>query len=215
MNKQFKKHLCISLSFLAAFLLWTAAVKFVDVQSIGPMDTSVGLASVNRFFHEITGVHMWLYAVTDWLGLIPLAFVLFFAIFGLGQWIKRGHLFRVDGSILALGVFYILVFGAYILFEELVINYRPVLIEGRLEASYPSSTTMLVLCVIPTAILQFHSRIQKPVLRKYLLSALLAFAIFMVVGRVISGVHWLTDILGGALLSAGLVTLYYTATSSK
>ena len=37
----------------------------------------------------------------------------------------------------------------------------------------------------------------------------------MVIGRLISGVHWLTDIIGGVLLSAGIVMMYYTVTSLK
>lgn len=85
----------------------------------------------------------------------------------------------------------------YFLFEKVVINYRPVLIEGVLEASYPSSTTMLTPCVIPTAILQFKSRIKNVAIRKTVLTVLAIFAAFMVIGRLISGAHWLTDIIGG------------------
>ena len=36
-----------------------------------------------------------------------------------------------------------------------------------------------------------------------------AFIVFVVGGRMISGVHWISDIVGGALLSAGLVATYY------
>lgn len=92
--------------------------------------------------------------------------------------------------------------------EKVVINYRPVLIDGVLEVSYPSSTTMLALCVIPTAMMQLKSRIKRSAVRRVVLVILAAFAAFMVAGRLISGVRWLTDIIGGVLLSAGLVTLY-------
>jgi undecaprenyl-diphosphatase len=98
--------------------------------------------------------------------------------------------------------------AAYILFEYLVINYRPVLISGILEASYPSSTTLLVLTVMPTAMLQLKERIQNRAFRNCVLVLIAAFTAFMVIGRLLSGVHWLTDILGGILLSAGLVGLY-------
>ena len=105
-----------------------------------------------------------------------------------------------------------MVLAAYLLFEKFAVNYRLVLIDGFLEASYPSSTTMLTLCVIPTAMLQLRRRIPRAGLRRVILWMLGIFTAFMVVGRLLSGVHWLTDIVGGALLSAGLVALYAAVT---
>jgi len=208
MKKKNRKNFCIAACMLLAFLLWTAAIKFVDVEAIGPQESSVGFATINRFVHNLTGVHMSLYTITDWLGLVPLMFVIGFGTLGLIQWIKRKHLLKVDCSILVLGGFYIVVMAVYILFEMLVVNYRPVLIDGILEASYPSSTTMLVMCVMPTAIMQFNVRIKHNVLKRFAASAIIAFIVFMIVVRLISGVHWFTDIIGGALLSAGLVLMY-------
>ena len=203
-----KRKIYIGLGLLAAFLLWTLAVSRVDVQSIGPQASSVGFATVNGWFHSLTGVNMTLYTITDWLGLVPVAFGFGFATLGLAQWIRRRSIFKVDRSILVLGGFYIVTLMAYLLFEEWVINYRPVLIQGFLEASYPSSTTLLTLCVMPTAQLQLGRRIQDPAFRRIVGIAITAFTLFMVVGRLLSGVHWLTDIIGGILLSAALVTLY-------
>ena len=199
---------------LIAFGLWTTALSFVDVQTIGPRNSAVGFAALNRFFHSLTGVHMALYTVTDWLGLVPIAFALGFALLGLAQWIQRKRFLLVDRSLLALGGFYIGVMTVYFLFERLVINYRPVLISGFLEASYPSSTTMLVLCVMPTAMLQLNARMQCRWLRKLVLGTIAGFTLFMVLGRLLSGVHWLTDIVGGILLSGGLVALYASASMS-
>ena len=151
---------------------------------------------------------MSLYVITDWLGLIPIGVAFGFAVLGLVQWIKRKKLFKVDRSILALGGFYIVVMAVYVLFEFVVINYRPTLIDGYLEASYPSSTTMLVMCVMPTAMIQLHARIKSDVFRRCVLISIAAFTAFMVIGRLVSGVHWITDIIGGALVSAGLVITY-------
>ena len=200
---------------LALFALWTLAVSRIDVQAIGPQGSSVGFASLNAAVHRLTGVHMALYTLTDWLGLLPLLVVLGFAALGLAQLIQRKSLMKVDRSILALGGFYMLVMAAYLLFEEVVVNYRPVLIEGRLEASYPSSTTMLVLCVMPTAIMQLSRRIRSRHLKICVTVVLTAFSVFMVVGRLLSGVHWLSDIVGGLLLSAGLVALYAAAAQKE
>lgn len=203
-----KKYLCASICFLATFVLWTLLVCFVDVRAIGPQGSLVGFATLNGFVHESVGVNMHLYEITDWLGLVPILVALFFALLGLVQLIKRRSLLKVDRSILALGVFYILVMAAYVFFEIVVINYRPILIDGYLEASYPSSTTMLVMCVMPTAATQAKSRIKNKTLRACVIIAIIAFVAFMVLGRLISGVHWISDIIGGALFSLGIVLMY-------
>ena len=200
----------IGLLFLLIFVVWTILLNFVDVKIVGPRNSTVGFATINTFFHELTGTNMSLYIITDWLGLVPVAICLWFAILGLIQWIKRKNILKVDLSILILGIFYIFVITAYLLFEDVVINYRPILINGYLEASYPSSTTMLVMCVMPTAIMQFNHRIKNRLLQNCISIIITAFIAFMVIGRLISGVHWLTDIIGGVLLSAGLVTMYYS-----
>lgn len=208
-----RKYFIAAAALLAAFVLWTAALFLVDVQPIGPEGTSVGFAALNDSFHRLTGVHMALYTLTDWLGLIPVGIAMGFALLGLAQWIRRRRLSRVDGSILVLGGFYMLIIAAYLFFESFVVNHRPVLIEGRLEASYPSSTTLLTLCVIPTAAMQLHGRIRHALFRRSCVAALLTFGTFMVFARLVSGVHWLSDIIGGALLSAGLVMLYQAVCS--
>ena len=208
MKKENKRNFYIEICMLVAFLLWTVAIQFVDMQEIGPRESAVGFATINHFVHTLTGVHMSLYTITDWLGLVPIMFVMGFGTLGLIQWIKRKHLLKVDYSILVLGGFYIVVMAVYVLFEMFVVNYRPVLINGYLETSYPSSTTMLVMCVMPTAIMQFNARIKNDILKRCVSSTIIAFIVFMVIGRLISGVHWFTDIVGGALVSAGLVLMY-------
>jgi len=195
MKKENQRNFCIAICMLLAFLLWTIAIQFVDVQAIGPQESTVGLATINQFVHNLTGVHMPLYTITDWLGLVPLMFVMGFGTLGLVQWIKRKNLLKVDYSILVLGEFYIVLMAAYILFEVFVINYRPVLINGSLEASYPSSTTMLVMCVMPTVIMQLNTRIKSDVLKRCVSSAITIFVVFMVIGRLVSGVHWFSDTL--------------------
>ena len=198
----------LSAGLLTAFALWTALLTRVDVRPIGPNGSTVGMATLNVAFHRLTGVHMTLYTVTDWLGLVPVAMCVGFGILGLVQWIRRRRLGRVDRSLLVLGGFYLTVMGAYLLFEKLTVNYRPVLIDGCFEASYPSSTTLLTLCVMPTAATQLWGRIKRKTLRCCVVCAILGFTLFMVVARLVSGVHWLTDILGGVLLSGGLVAGY-------
>ena len=209
MKKKSRRLFFLGASLLAAFVLWTVLVCFVDVQAIGPEGSSVGFATLNGCVHDFTGVNMSLYVITDWLGLIPIGVAFGFAVLGLVQWIKRKSILKVERSILALGGFYIVVMAVYILFQMVVINYRPTLIDGYLEASYPSSTTMLVMCVMPTAMMQLRTRIKNDVFRRCAMIAIAAFIAVMVIGRLISGVHWITDIIGGALVSAAIVWMYY------
>ena len=195
---------------LAVFVLWTVLICFVDVQAIGPRQSSVGFATLNGYIHNLTGVNMSLYIITDWLGLVPIGVAFGFAVLGIVQCIKRKSLLKVDRSILTLGGFYIVVMAVYILFEIVVINYRPTLIDGYLEASYPSSTTILVMCVMPTAMMQLRTRIKNDLFRRCVMLTITVFITFMVIGRLVSGVHWITDIIGGALLSTAIVLMYYS-----
>ena len=208
MKQNRQKRLLFALCLLAAFAGWTILVALADLAPIGPNGSVVGLATLNGAMRDLVGVRMELYVLTDWLGLVPILTALGFAALGLVQWIGRRSLWRVDRSLLVLGVFYAAVMAFYLLFELAVVNYRPVLINGALEASYPSSTTLLVLCVMPTAAMQLRARIQNRMLGRAVALAVAAFTAFTVLGRVLSGVHWITDIIGGMLLSAGLLMLY-------
>lgn len=206
-----KRNLLIGVGLLAAFALWTFMIMSVDVQNVGQHGTTVGFATINVWFHKLTGVHMRIYIVTDWLGLVPIAVCMCFAALGLIQLIKRRSLFKVDLDIILLGIYYILVIFGYLIFEMIPINYRPVPIDGIMEASYPSSTTLLVLSVMPTLIMQMRRRCKSKAVRYTVYALAVSFSAFMVIGRLISGVHWATDIIGSVFLSFGLFTLYYAA----
>ena len=215
-----KRNLLTGVGLIGAFALWTALIQCVDVQAVGQNGTKIGFAEFNVWFHQLTGVHMTIYTITDWLGLVPIFICLCFGVLGLVQLIKRRSLLRVDPDILLLGAYYVLVIACYLIFEMIPINYRPVLIEGRQEGSYPSSTTLLVLSVMPTLMFQENRRVSNAMIRKAVAVSVIAFSAFMVIGRLISGVHWATDIIGSVLLSAGLYMLYrsvvlYTYRSQK
>ena len=210
MEKKNSRLFWVGVGLLAVFVLWTVLIRFVDVEAIGPRQSSVGFATLNGYIHNLTGVNMSLYIITDWLGLVPIGVAFGFAVLGIVQCIKRKSLLKVDRSILTLGGFYIVVMAVYILFEIVVINYRPTLIDGYLEASYPSSTTILVMCVMPTAMMQLRTRIKNNLFRRCVMLTITVFITFMVIGRLVSGVHWITDIIGGALLSTAIVLMYYS-----
>ena len=205
---KWKRQVWTGAGLLVLFVLWTVLIRTVDVRAIGPEGSKVGFAAWNAWFHQLTGVHMTLYTVTDWLGLVPILICGCFGILGLYQWIRRKRLIQVDPDILLLGVYYLLVIAGYLVFEMVPVDYRPILIEGYLEASYPSSTTLLVLSVMPTLKFQADRRCGNRAVRCLAAAFAVLFSAFMVTGRLVAGVHWATDIIGSVFLSAGLFLLY-------
>lgn len=209
MKKRSGKILTLGIIMLLLFAVWTLLVQTIDVRPVGCRGTDIGFAALNVSFHKMTGVHMWVYSVTDWLGLVPVSICMIFGAVGLIQLIKRRSLFKVDTDIILLGIYYILVIFGYLIFEMIPINYRPILIEGFPEASYPSSTTLLVMSVMPTLALWTYRRAGSAKLRRAVYAFTVLFTAFMVIGRTAAGVHWLTDIIGSVLLSAGLYLVYH------
>ena len=206
-----KRLLWIGCIIIAGFAIWTLLIQVVDVQPLGINRTNIGFAIINCWFHRLTGVHMVIYTITDWLGIIPVFICIIFGGIGCIQLLKRRSLLKVDYDIILLGTYYILVILGYFIFEMMPINYRPILIEGFMEASYPSSTTLLVLCVMPTLIEQVNRRSENEISKKVIKALVICFSVFMVFGRLVSGVHWLTDIVGSIMLSVGLFCIYKAA----
>ena len=207
MNKK-KRNFFISTILILLAVVFTILVKVVDVKQVGVNETSIGFATLNQFVFKTTGVNMIWYHITDWLGLVPIFMAMAYALLGLVQLIKRKSLFKVDKEIIILGLFYVVVISIYIFFEKVIVNYRPILMNGFLEASYPSSHTLMTICLCGSSIIvnkkMFNNKITK------LMNMLSLIIIFItVIGRLISGVHWFTDIIGGIFISiALLMTLY-------
>ena len=208
MKRNGKKFLVLGIAFMAAFAVWTALIQIVDVKPCGQNGTNIGFATFNSWFHKLTGVHMILYHVTDWLGLVPICICIIFGWLGFVQLIKRRSLFKVDSDLVFLGIYYVIVVFGYLIFEMIPINYRPILIEGFMEASYPSSTTLLVLSVMPTLVFQVNRRTEHAIFKRVIYILTCAFCVFMVMGRLVCGVHWSTDIVGSVMLSMGLFCVY-------
>ena len=187
-----------------------ALIRFVDVAPIGAQGTSIGLSHLNQFVFDFFGVNMLWYNITDWLGIAAVLTAFLFAIIGLVQLIKRRSLLKVDREILALGVLYLVVIGLYIIFETVIINYRPIIRPDntRPEASFPSSHTMLVCVIMGSAAMLINRYIKNKTLCRALRAMCFVIIIVTVVGRSIAGVHWFTDIFGGVLISVTLLSLY-------
>ena len=198
-----------AVSGLSAALL-IILVRFVDVRPIGPEGTSIGLSYLNQFVFDRFGVNMLWYEITDWLGVAAVLTAFLFALTGMVQLIKRRSLLKVDRAILALGGLYIIVIGLYVLFEVLIVNYRPIIMPGGTgpEASFPSSHTMLVCVIMGSAMMLIDRYIGVKTLQSLLRIICAVIIGVTVIGRSIAGVHWFTDILGGILISASLLALF-------
>lgn len=207
MNKTQKKYI-VTAGLFVLFIIYTILVATIDVQPVGPLKSKIGFASINMAFFQSLGESDFWYTLTKYLGVLAIVVVLGFGVVGLVQMIQRKNFFRTDLEILVLGGFYVVMAAFYVFFEKVILNYRPVLEEGKLEASYPSSHTMLVCCVMATAIIQFNRMIRNQTLCILADIAAVAIIALMVMGRLLSGVHWLTDIIGGVMISAALVMLY-------
>lgn len=205
-----KRNFIISAALWVLFILFTVLVRVVDVRPIGPLDSSVGFAGLNRAVQQALGSHPFMYTVTELLGVVSLLVAGGMGVWTLAQAIRRKSIKKVDRSLLCLMASYVLMGIFYVMFEEVIVNYRPILEEGVLEASYPSSHTLLVFTIIGTALVRWNARVSSRGLK--LSGNILGVAIIAVtvVGRLLSGVHWFTDILGGVLLSLALVVFYYS-----
>lgn len=197
----------ISGSCLILFLLLILFVKCIDVASIGPAGTAIGLSHLNGAIRDLVGVHKILYYLTVLLGIAALLFAGLFAAAGVVQWVRRKSLKKVDREILCLGGLYVVLMLVYAFFEKVVVNCRPVLEEGQSvpEASFPSSHTMLACVIFGSAIFVLDKYISDKKALSIFRWALSGVILVTVICRLLCGVHWFTDIIGGVLISGSLV----------
>ena len=211
-----KNKLIKVLLLLLISIIYTLLVKYYDTNAIGPKYTVVGFSSLNALFSNLTGYNPFFYKLTNILGYITFIIVIFYGIIGIKQLITKKNLLKVDKKIIFMGIFYILVLLVYILFEKIIINYRPIILEKELEASYPSSHTMLALCICLSSLIINKNYIKNKKILKIVNILIIILMLTLVIGRVLSGVHWISDIFGGIIISAFLVSIYdYLITTFK
>lgn len=204
-----KKNILICILLVLLSIIYTLLVKYVDTSTIGPNGSVVGFSSLNSFVFNLTGNNMTLYKITEILGIIPILIALMYAVIGLIQVIDRKSL-KVDKELIALGILYIIVILIYVFFEKFIINYRPVLIDGILEASYPSSHTLLSICICGSALLINKYLFKNKKIYKYINIVSIISMVLIVLGRLLSGVHWASDIIGSIIISITLLKILET-----
>ena len=201
------RNIIISVFLTILSICYTLLVKFIDVDSIGPNGSEVGFSKLNGWFSNLVGSNMTIYKITEVLGILVIAIVLIYGCIGLYQLVKRKSLLKVDKEILILGGFYVLMAITYVLFEKVVINYRPILIDGELEASYPSSHTILAICIALSSLKVSKEYFNKKYIKKINIITIVLMSL-VVIGRLISGVHWISDIIGGIIISLTLLSYF-------
>lgn len=204
-----KKNILICILLVLLSIIYTLLVKYVDTSTIGPNGSVVGFSSLNSFVFNLTGNNMTLYKITEILGIIPILIALMYAVIGLIQVIDRKSL-KVDKELIALGILYIIVILIYVFFEKCIINYRPVIIDGVLEASYPSSHTLLSICICGSALLINKYLFKNKKIYKYINIVSIISMVLIVLGRLLSGVHWASDIIGSIIISITLLKILET-----
>lgn len=196
--------------FASLFIFFSLWIRLFDVQPVGPEGSSIGFAGLNVAVHELFGMHLFWYKLTQLLGVAAIAVAAVFAVVGFIQLVQRKSLLKVDKKILMLGVIYILVILLYVLFEKVPFNYRPIVLDPAegLEPSYPSTHTMIILTIFGTAIGVIGDYLKNSKLVLLLKIICLVIMAVTIVGRLICGVHWFTDIAGGVIISLFFINLF-------
>ncbi|MCR4721886.1 MAG: phosphatase PAP2 family protein [Lachnospiraceae bacterium] len=207
-----KKMTYCGIGLMAAAVLFTVLVAAVDVKPIGPLDSSVGLAGLNSAFADAFGVNKVLYGISEFGGYIAILVAVGFAVIGVIELIGRKSLFKVDFCLVSMGMLYVVVGILYVVFDKFAINFRPVLeADGTLESSFPSSHTLLAVCIFIPGIFAVGRIVKEKTIAFIITLCMSFFAVLVVISRLFSGVHWLSDMIGGGLFGAALVCVYLGA----
>ena len=190
------------------FVLFTILVKCVDTAYVGATDKKIGFSSLNAIFYNNIQVSDLFDKLSDVLMIISIAIIALAVVVSVVQLVKRKSLKKIDREFYAFAIVLVLMVCVYVMFEIIDLNFRPVLIDGKVEASYPSSHTMLELtvfmCLMVYGLSNLKSNKQKIICSLVLGALIIAVVLF----RVLSGMHWATDIIASIILSL-MLTSYY------
>lgn len=207
--KKFDRNYLIGAGFFVAFVLFTILVKFVDVQAIGPLGSKVGFAKLNNLFSVNEHIQFW-DIFSDIVMILGIISAIIFTLLGAIQLVKRKSLKKVDKNIYVLAGLYIIDAIVYLVFRFIIINYRPVLENGELIASFPSSHVILVITFTLAVLIQAHRYYLKDNKKLLILLDIVAAVLIVsiITSRLLSGVHWLTDIIASLLISGAIISIY-------
>ena len=189
-------------------ILFTIAVDKIDTALV--LGKEIGFSNVNIAVHQMLGTSDTFDLLSDITMIVSALLMGGLVFIGTYQLISGKGFKAVDKEILIAGAVLVLMSITYLFFEKVVINFRPVLEDGFLEASYPSTHVLLTTVINIVAIDYIVTKIKN---KKIMLPSVITVAVITVVGfgaRVLSGMHWITDIVGALLIASCLVMIYFT-----
>ena len=213
-----KSPLTITLILFALFFAYTCACLMVDVAQFAPQSvngdaiestqtTDIGFQKLNLSVHNALGFRQVFYRLSEYIGYLALLAGACIGLIWLLRLIKTKKLLGVDAGLNAAIAAMALMVVFYVLFEALKLNFRPVILDDGLEASYPSSHTLLGCVVFGCAAMVSADIFKDKGLARSVSALCYIIAAVLTLFRALSGVHWISDIIGGVILSAAILSL--------
>ncbi|RKM58449.1 phosphatase PAP2 family protein [Butyrivibrio sp. X503] len=196
--------------FFVITVVYTLLITFVDRKPVGAEGTSVGFSCFNTVIRDAIGLNVMWDKITDVFMLVAVLVALYFAVMGLLSLIREKSLLKVDKDLYVLAGIYVVIAILYVAFSKIPINYRPFLSPGEteLETSFPSTHVLVVGTILSTAVINLKKKIENQKLIKIITYVSVFIIVMTVIGRLLSGVHWFTDIVGGVLMFLTLTAAY-------
>lgn len=210
-----KKGLCITIVSLVLFNILMILLCFVNVKEVEPFG-KIGLYGFNNTYRH--DYNKTLDIISDVLLYLSIAaFVAAVVYFAYG--LIKNKFKKVDYRLLVYFIITVCVVITYLIFDHVVkLNNRPNIIDGELEGSFPSThVLMATYLLLPLTTLFFKEGREKDT-KKIDLDTIVTTIAFVIIGamfvlRLWSGMHWMTDCIGGVLLGVFYFGFYYFITS--
>lgn len=211
---ELKKGICITSISLGLFIILIILLKCVDVKTLYDCD-SIGLAGLNKVYYK--EYNKALDILSDVIFYLVIAFNVFLIVLyainlSKTKSLKAGYKFYIYFSILLLGII------LWLLFDKVIcINTRPNIKDGVVEGSFPSTHVFLTAYIVlssPYLFLKMEKnkgleKANKLGFEEIITIIFISIALVMTVLRLYSGMHWLTDCVGGLILGFFLFGLFY------
>lgn len=207
-----KKKTCITMAclFMGLYIVLLVMLYSVDVTFEGVNGSRIGLSGINIPIRDAIGTNMIFYNISKYVGALGIALVGVLAVWFLVRIIREKSLKALTRKEYELGVLYLLTCVLYVVFSKIVINYRPIIKwdEEGPESSFPSTHAMIAVVIFGSFCCIAGNYIKNEKLCKLIRILCVILAVLVIVGRMLSGVHWFTDIVGGVLVALSLVFAY-------